>query len=372
MTGPPDADDRPTDAGIGAWLATQRRRSAAVVGVDDLDGRARVLATVAGLSLAATAVVFLLAPGYTLLPLAPFVAIAGYGWIAYQSSTARILTFLATVSAVATLGLISVFLFVQAAPVFELMGPSILWGSGWSQAQEVFHLGPMIWGTVMTTVIALSIAAPFGVAGAVFINEIAPDWAREVVKPGVEILAGIPSIVYGFIGFAVLNTWAKIEFEIPTLGSMLIAGVVIGVMALPTVVSVAEDALDSVPRPMKDGALAMGATDWQTIKSITIPAAFSGISAAVLLGMGRAIGETMAATVILCGVTERYPVPLYDPFDCTNTLTALIAGNYGAAHGITLRALFAAGVVLFVTVTVLSLISQYVERRMRRRLRGEA
>lgn len=350
----------------------ERKQVARLVGVNDLDRRGRFLAAIGGVSLVGALWVFLVAPAYSLVALLPFTTLGLYGWMAYQPSTARILAFLATVSAVATLGLISVFLFVRAGPVFELMGPSILWGSGWSQSQEVFHLGPMIWGTVMTTVIALLVCAPLGVGGAVFINEVAPSWAREIVKPGVEILAGIPSIVYGFIGFTVLNTWVKVEFEVPTLGSMLIAGLVIGVMALPTVVSVAEDALATVPASMKDGSLAMGATDWQTTKSITIPAAFSGISAAVLLGMGRAIGETMAATVILCGVTEQYPVPLYDPFDCTNTLTALIAGSYGAAHGITLDALFAAGVVLFVTVTVLSLVSQYIERRMQRRLRGQA
>lgn len=360
-----------TGGRIRSWFATERRRVARLVGVDDLDRRGRILAATGGLWLVVAAWLFLVAPGYSLLPLLPFAAVAAYGWWAYQPSTARILAFLATASAVLTLGLISVFLFVRAAPVFELMGPSILWGSGWSQAQEVFHLGPMIWGTVLVTVIALAVCAPLGVAGAVFITEVAPSWARELVKPGVEILAGIPSIVYGFIGFTVLNTWAKVELEIPTLGSMLIAGLVIGVMALPTVVSVAEDALASVPATMKDGSVAMGATDWQTTKSITIPAAFSGVSAGVLLGMGRAIGETMAATVILCGVTEQYPVPLYDPFDCTNTLTALIAGSYGAAHGITLDALFAAGVVLFVTVTALSILSQYIERRMQRRLRGE-
>lgn len=370
----PDSDAGLRDGRPGATpnaIARHLTRLARLIGVDGLDRRGKALAITGGVSVVGAFTVFLVAPGYTLLALVPFVAIAAYGWTTYQASTARVLAFLATISAVATLGLITVFLFVQSLPVFRLMGPSILWGSGWSQSGEVFHLGPMIWGTVLTTVIALSVCAPLGVAGAVFINDISPGWAREVVKPGVEILAGIPSIVYGFIGFTVLNTWMKVQFEIPTLGSMLVAGVVIGVMALPTVVSVAEDALASVPDSMKDGALAMGATEWQTIKSITVPAAFSGVSAAVLLGMGRAIGETMAATVILCGVTERYPSPLYDPFDCTNTLTALIAGTYGAAHGITLNALFAAGVVLFLTVTVLSLVSQYIQRRMRYRLKGE-
>jgi phosphate transport system permease protein len=140
-------------------------------------------------------------------------------------------------------------------------------------------------------------------------------------------------------------------------------------MALPTVVSVAEDALTSVPSVMKDGSLALGATDWQSMTSITLPAAFSGVSAAVLLGVGRAIGETMAATVMLAGV-PRISEPLVNVFYGYETLTSLIARGYGSANGVHESALFAAGVVLFVTVLCLSLGSQYIEARMRRRLGG--
>jgi phosphate transport system permease protein len=141
-------------------------------------------------------------------------------------------------------------------------------------------------------------------------------------------------------------------------------------MALPTVVSVAEDALSSVPESMKSGSLAMGTTDWQTMTSITLPAAFSGVSAAVLLGVGRAIGETMAATVMLRGV-PRLTEPLYNAFYGQETLTSLIARNYGEADGLQLSALFAAGVILFVTVLFLSVGSQYIEARMRSKLGGE-
>jgi len=183
------------------------------------------------------------------------------------------------------------------------------------------------------------------------------------------VLAGIPSIVYGFIGFTVINPWAGGAFALNGGSTYLFVGIVVGLMALPTVVSVAEDALTSVPSVMKDGSLALGATDWQSMTSITLPAAFSGVSAAVLLGVGRAIGETMAATVMLAGV-PRISEPLVNVFYGYETLTSLIARGYGSANGVHESALFAAGVVLFVTVLCLSLGSQYIEARMRRRLGG--
>jgi phosphate transport system permease protein len=229
----------------------------------------------------------------------------------------------------------------------------------------------MMWGTFLTTVIATVVAAPLGVAGAVFISELAPGWAREIIKPAVEMLAGIPSIVYGFIGFQMLNPYFMSELGVPDFASFFVAGVVIGLMALPTVVSVAEDAISSVPGPMKDGAEALGATEWQTTTSVTIPAAFSGVSAGVLLGVGRAIGETMAATVIL-GNVVTLPEPMTDVFGNGITLTSLIASQYGNASGLHLSALFAAGVVLFITVMALSIGSQLIERRMQRKLGGNA
>jgi phosphate transport system permease protein len=241
----------------------------------------------------------------------------------------------------------------------------------WSTSQGVYSLVPMLWGTLVTTLLAMAIAGPLGIAGALFISEIAPGWVREVVKPGVEIMAGVPSIVYGYIGYVVINTYMMEEFGLANIGSLFAAGLVIGVMALPTVVSVAEDAIGSVPDSMKSGALAMGASDWQTSKSVTIPASFSGVSAAVLLGVGRAVGETMAVTVMLPH-SQVLPEPLYDVFSGTETLTSLIASQYGIASGDQMAALFAAGVVLFVTVLGLSVASQAVEAHMERKLGGKS
>ncbi|MDY6775240.1 MAG: phosphate ABC transporter permease subunit PstC [Halobacteria archaeon] len=329
-------------------------------------------------SVMAAFVGFLLQASWTVYPLSVFVMSAAYGWYSYQKETARSLAFLTTVFTVLVLGLITVYLFLESIPVFRSMGIEIFIPFGkditspiamWNPNKDYYSLAPMMWGTLITTLIAMAIAGPLGVAGALFIGEIAPRRVREVVKPGVEILAGIPSIVYGFIGYVIINEYMMQVFALPTFGSLFVVGVVIGIMALPTVVSVAEDAIDSIPESTKSGSLALGVTDWETMKSITIPAAVSGISAAVLLGVGRAIGETMAATVIL-GHSQVFPEPVYNIFGNTETLTSLIASQYGNAHGTHMKALFSAGVVLFVTVLVISVVSQMIEARMKQKFQG--
>jgi phosphate transport system permease protein len=342
------------------------------------------LATVAVLSVALLAafVGFLLVSNLTVVPFAVFLLAAGYGWMRYQEVTALVLTLLMTVSTLLILGLIVVFIFRESVPVIQyetatvfgvsVPGVRMFIEANWDAVSPPirYSMVPMIHGTLMVTAIATAVAAPLGVAAALFLSEIAPTTVREVVKPGVEILAGIPSIVYGFIGFTVLSPWATDQFLIVGQGTYLFVGIVVGVMALPTVVSVAEDALSSVPESMKSGSLAMGTTDWQTMTSITLPAAFSGVSAAVLLGVGRAIGETMAATVMLRGV-PRLTEPLVNVFYGQETLTSIIARNYGEADGLQMDALFMAGVILFVTVLVISIGSQYIEWRMRRNLGGD-
>lgn len=333
------------------------------------------IATGAGGLVLLIVVAFLIAPQFALLPMIGLGCLIVAGWVLAEESTAKVLAFLTTVSTVVILGLITVFLLIQSVPAFQTMGVDILLRTQepmWSRAAEVYSLAPMIWGTLVTTAIAMTIAGPLGLAGALFISEIAPGWTRELIKPAVEVLAGIPSIVYGWIGFVVINEYMTdaATFDLPTYGSLFVVGIVIGLMALPTVVSVAEDAIGSVPDTMKDGSLALGATAWQTETSVTIPAAFSGISAAVLLGVGRALGETMAATVIL-GHAQVLPDPLYDVFGNTETLTSIIASQYGIATGIQRSALFAAGVVLFVTVLALSVGAQVVEAHMRHKLGGQ-
>ncbi|MFW5935625.1 MAG: phosphate ABC transporter permease subunit PstC [Halolamina sp.] len=337
-----------------------------------LDAEESALLVGGAVTLAGTSASFLVAPSLTAYWFVAFAAILAYGAYAHQGKTAKGMTFVATVSTVLILGLITGYLLVQSIPVFRYMGVETLYADGdyWSTSQGRYSLTPAIWGTFLSTLLATAIAGPLGIAAAVFISEIAPPWSRDVTKPAVETLAGIPSIVYGFIGFVILNGYMQDQFELPTNGSIVVVGLVVGLMALPTVASVAEDAISSVPDHVKDGAIAMGATEWQTIRSVTLPASFSGVSAAVLLGVGRTVGETMAATVILGNVMEL-PEPLYDVFGNTVTLTSLIASQYGNAHGTHMQALFAAGVVLFATVLLLSVGAQLIETHMNRKFGGE-
>ena len=351
--------------------------------VDDTEPVALVVVGIIALSLLTAFVGFLAVSNLTVLPFLVFVAATGYGWVRHQEETALILTLTMTVSTLLILGLIIVFIFRESVPVIqyetatvygvEVPGLRMFIETRWDAVADPvrYSMAPMIHGTLLVTVIATAVAGPLGVAAALFLSEIAPAVVREFVKPGVEILAGIPSIVYGFIGFTILSPWASDQFQTTGQGSYLFVGIVVGLMALPTVVSVAEDALSSVPESMKSGSLAVGTTDWQTMTSITLPAAFSGVSAAVLLGVGRAIGETMAATVMLRGV-PKLTEPLVNVFYGQETLTSLIARNYGEADGLQMDALFVAGVILFISVLVISIGAQYIEWRMRSKLGGEA
>ena len=364
----------------------------ALVGAEPTPGDI-ALGAASSVTLLLTLVTFLGPNDLVVYPLGGFLLTMVVGWTTKQARTAKIITFVATVGTVITVGFISYYLFSSAWPAVEKWGsglvavpatrggdprwffwlegflPQVGLPSGWNPAGGTYSLVPTIWATVVVTLIALLVAGPLGVLGALFIAEVASDRVREVVKPAVEVLAGIPSIVYGFLGFSVLNSFIQTSF-LDQQASFLIAGTVVGVMALPTVVSVGEDALSSVPRAMNDGAIAMGATEWQTMKSISIPAALSGLSAAIILGLGRAVGETMAVAAIMAA-GQGIPEPLYDIFGQSATLTSRIATSYGDATDNTLEVLFFAGVLLFTIVAIMSIIAQYIENRMQRNLQGE-
>ncbi|GAB3691741.1 phosphate ABC transporter permease subunit PstC [Salinarchaeum chitinilyticum] len=330
-----------------------------------------------GVLVLAVAVLFALGTGLASVPLLGLIAVTAYGWIRYEGETAKALTLLATALTVSILALIVGYLIWHSLPAIEKVGLELFtggtsWDAEASGDTGSFSLTPMLMGTALTTLIATAIAAPLGIAGAVFLSELAPPRVRAVVKPGVELLAGIPSITYGFVGLTLVNQYFFMQFQTPAIASYFAAGLMIGLMALPTVVTVAEDALSSVPESMKGGSLAVGSTEWQTTKSVTLPAALSGVSAAVLLGVGRAMGETMAATVMLSH-TKGFPSPFFDVFSrWGETLTTVIAFEAPNAGGLHESVLFAAGAVLFFTVMSLSIAAQWIEWRMHRKLGGDA
>jgi phosphate transport system permease protein len=207
---------------------------------------------------------------------------------------------------------------------------------------------------------ALIVGVPLGLACAVVLAEMAPARLRLALKPAIEILAGIPSVVYGFMGIVIVLPWIRAHLGGPG-ASMLAAAVILGVMILPTVIAIAIDALQAVPRSYREGSLAMGATQWQTIRRVVLPAARPGIVAAVILAMGRAVGETMAV-VMVAGNAVLLP---RSPLDPVRTLTANLALEMSYATGDHRAALFATGMVLFVGVMILNGVAGLARGRRR-------
>jgi phosphate transport system permease protein len=245
--------------------------------------------------------------------------------------------------------LIFLFLLKEGLSVFKSISPlEFLLGRNWYPISEPPHLGilPLILGSLLVTLGAAIISIPIGVGCAVYIAEIAPVKIKEVLKAAIELLAAIPSVVLGFIGMVTLVPMVKNLFHLPTGLSALSGSIMLAFMAMPTIVSIAEDALYSVPKSYKEGSFALGATHWQTIHRVMLPAASSGILAAVMLGIGRVIGETMAVMMIT-GNAAVIPQSIFQP---VRTLTATIAAEMGEAvvgseHYF---ALFAIGIVLFI------------------------
>ncbi|HEX5840517.1 MAG TPA: phosphate ABC transporter permease subunit PstC, partial [Anaerolineales bacterium] len=196
-------------------------------------------------------------------------------------------------SAILFVALIFFFLIREGLPTFGEVDLQTLFSSRWYPIESYYGILPLITGSIIITFGAALIAVPFGIGTAVYISEIAPRWVREILKPLVELLGGLPSVVLGFLGILVLSPYLRVLLDLPTGLTALAGSLLLGGIAVPTVVSVAEDALDAVPRAYREGAWALGATRWQTIWRVTLPAAKSGVLTAIMLGVGRAIGETM-------------------------------------------------------------------------------
>jgi phosphate transport system permease protein len=260
------------------------------------------------------------------------------------------------VSAIIFVALIFLFLVREGAPGFVQVPLSDLLRTRWYPIEDYFGLVPLILGSLMVTLGAAILALPLGLATAIFIAEIAPRWAREVLKPFVEVLAGIPSVVLGFIGILVLAPLVRQTTGAPTGLTAITGSLLLALMALPTIVSVAEDALDAVPKGYRDGALALGVTRWQTIWWVVVPAARSGILTGMMLGIGRAIGETMTVMMVT-GNAARLPTTPLDFFMPLRTMTATIAAEMGeVAQGSThYHVLFAIGISLFLISFVINL-----------------
>jgi phosphate transport system permease protein len=260
--------------------------------------------------------------------------------------------------AIAFVVLIFLFLLLQGLPAFSETPIDNLLSTRWYPIEDHFGLLPLILGSLIVTIGAAIIAIPTGVLAAIFVAEVAPRWLREILKPMIEVVAGIPSVVLGFIGIVVLSPLVRETLNVPTGLTAFTGSLLLAYMALPTIISVAEDALDAVPKSYRDAALALGATKWQTIWMVTIKAARSGILTAIMLGIGRAIGETMAVMMVT-GNAARMPLSLDSLFLPVRTMTATIAAEMGeVAKGSThFHVLFAIGIVLFVITFIVNLLA---------------
>ena len=270
--------------------------------------------------------------------------------------------------AIAFVVLIFLFLLLEGLPAVTEVSISNLLSTRWYPTESHFGLLPLILGSVLVTLGAAIIAVPTGVLAAIFVAEVAPRWLREILKPMIEVVAGIPSVVLGFIGMIALSPLVRVAFNVPTGLTAFTGALILAYMALPTIISVAEDALDAVPKSYRDAALALGATRWQTIWMVTVKAARSGILTAIMLGIGRAIGETMAVMMVT-GNAARMPLSLDSLFMPARTMTATIAAEMGeVAQGSThFHVLFMIGIVLFVITFIVNFVASIAIFRQTRR-----
>lgn len=280
----------------------------------------------------------------------------------------RIFTILAFSSLVFLAGIVIV-LFKEGLPVFKHVNVfKFLFGKAWypTYSPAEFGILPLILASVWVTVGAIIVCVPLGVGSALYLHELAGHKQRAILKPLIELLASIPSVVYGFFGMAVLTPFLQDVFHLPTGLSALNASLVLGIMATPTVCSLSDDALNYVPKTFREASFAVGANRWQTLTQVVIPAAGSGISTAIILGMSRAIGETMTVLMVAGGAAV-IPRSFFDP---VRPMTAAIAAEMGEAPmgGAHYHALFAIALILFITTFLFNIVAEFISRRFRIKL----
>lgn len=267
---------------------------------------------------------------------------------------------LSAIAGILIVMLIAVFTFLEGFPFLAKYGvTNFITGKVWGPSYGEFGILSMIIGSFYVTGGALIIGVPIAVACAIFLAEMAPQRLARLFRPIIELLAGIPTVVYGFFGLIVIVGFIKAHFNVPGF-SVLAASLMLAIMILPTVINISEDAIRAVPKHYKEGSLALGATHWQTIRYVILPCARSGLISAIFLGMGRAIGETMAV-IMVAGNTALIPGSVLDP---VRTLTINIALEMGYAYGDHSSSLFATGIVLFVLIICLNALVMRLKRRV--------
>ena len=276
------------------------------------------------------------------------------------------------IACVAVLVIFLIIVFI-ATNSFDAIGEvgilDFIFGTEWDPEDGIYGAFPVILGTVLVTIGAMAIAIPLGVGCAIYISEVAPSKYRSILKPICEVFAGIPSVVYGFFGLVVLVPFLRETFDVTYGLSWLAASLLLGIMAMPTIISISEDALHAVPQSYREASLAMGASRWETTIKVVFPAAISGVSAAIILGIGRAIGETMAVMMVT-GNVPMIPDPLWNIFSLITTITGTMASEMpeiviGSTH---YSALFLLALILLVIVFAINYSARLVIKNTRRKM----
>jgi len=283
-----------------------------------------------------------------------------------KEKTIRIFLFCVALASVTTLSLIVIFLFMEGLPIFSKVSiKDFILGKYWYPTDDPADFGifALIVASMAVTVVASAISIPLGVMTALYLAEVASARVREWLKPVVELLAALPSVVIGFFGMVVVAQFLQDVLDVPTGLNLLNAALMLAFMSIPTICSISEDAIFSVPKELKEASLALGATHWETIWRVTIPASISGISTAIILGMSRAIGETMVVLMV-AGGAAMIPTSLFDP---VRPMPASIAAEMAEApfRGDHYYALFATGIVLFIFTLVFNMVAEHFSHKYR-------
>jgi len=280
--------------------------------------------------------------------------------------------FFCAITSIIIMLLIFYFLIREGLRAFAEIGIlNLVLGQTWHPAGDIYGMMPLIVSSLLVTALALLINISIGMPLAIYLAELAGPREKDILKPAIELLAGVPSIVYGFIGVIILVTYLQRSFDMLTGRSIIACSILLGIMFIPRMTTICEDSLRAVPKEFKEGSLALGADDWQTIRYVTIPAASSGIIAAIILNTGSIIGETMAALLVI-GNVARVPTPVFNIFDQGATFTSVIAGEMGevARGSLHYQALFSAGLVLLVVVSLLSIVADLLRTRIQKKFGG--
>ena len=281
-------------------------------------------------------------------------------WKKILNKSTTALFFLSAAFSVLSLIVIGLYIFYAGFPALREVGLfQFLFGMEWQPRADVYGIGPMILASIYATLGAIVIGVPIGILTAVFLAEVAPPWLCKIVRPGIELLAGIPSVVYGFFGLVVIVPLID-KFFGGGGNSLLAAIIILGIMILPTIVNISETAIRAVPISYKEGSYALGTSHISTIFRVILPAAKSGVFTSIVLGIGRAIGETMAV-ILVAGNSPLIPGSLLSR---VRTMTANIALEMGYASGLHQNALFDTGIILFVFIMLLNVVMTLINSRV--------